>query len=143
MTRGWTTAAIARAELERLGGIRIAASVYAEWESGRRVPSDANLARLEAFYGSSPNKAASRDDVLAAAILEQTAAIREQSESFNRLAESIDRAASGVVGTVEGFDGLLRGLLVALAGQGPAAQGDDAPSAPGWSRGTPATGTGR
>lgn len=68
MARGWDTQEKARAEIERLTGWRIPQSVYAEWESGRRVPSDANLARLQEFYGSpEPSQATeSGDSVLAA-----------------------------------------------------------------------------
>lgn len=51
MARSWPTQERARDEIERLTGWRIPQSVYAEWESGRRVPSEANLARLEEFYG--------------------------------------------------------------------------------------------
>lgn len=114
---------MARRELERLGGIRIAQSVYAEWESGRRVPSEANLARLQAFYGTSPMAVGETSDVAAAitrqaaAIEDQAAALRAQAEAFTLLAASIDRAATSVTDRVSGFDDLLRGLLVALGGQ--------------------------
>lgn len=51
LTRGYETQRVARQEIERLTGWRIPQSQYAEWESGRRVPSEAALERLEAFYG--------------------------------------------------------------------------------------------
>lgn len=51
LARGYATQVEARREIERLAGWRIPQSQYAEWESGRRVPSDAALERLQGFYG--------------------------------------------------------------------------------------------
>lgn len=51
LARGWTTQDQARQEILRLTGWRIPKSVYAEWESGRRIPSDPNRDRLVEFYG--------------------------------------------------------------------------------------------
>ena len=92
MARGWSTAAKARAELERLGGIRVAPSVYAEWESGSRLPSEANLARLETFYGSSPSAAPDQSDIVTA-VREQTQVYRQMFEQFQRQADAAERRA--------------------------------------------------
>ena len=82
MARGWTTQKQARAEIERLTRWRIPQSVYAEWESGRRMPSDANLEKLRGFYGTPAASGATggRDDTSAiiAAIDRLTAAVGEQ-----------------------------------------------------------------
>ena len=78
MARGWDTQEKARSEIQRLTGWRIPQSVYAEWESGRRLPADANLARLEEFYGSTgAPEATQTPDALVAALMAQTAAITE------------------------------------------------------------------
>jgi transcriptional regulator with XRE-family HTH domain len=71
IARGWTNAATARANLDR-AGIRVAPSVYAEWESGTRLPSERHLEQLRAFYGSEPVGAATGRDAVAAAIDRQT-----------------------------------------------------------------------
>lgn len=74
LARGWSSAGTARGNLER-AGIKVAASVYAEWESGTRIPSEAQLARLQDFYGSKPGQTASTPDyaALVEAIDRQTA----------------------------------------------------------------------
>lgn len=74
LARGWETQEKARAEIARLGNWKIPQSVYAEWESGRRLPSDANLERLQGFYGTEPghSRTAAPDDPVAAAIDRQT-----------------------------------------------------------------------
>lgn len=77
LARSWETQEKARREIQRLTGWRVPASVYAEWESGRRIPSDTNLDRLQDFYGTAPGqteKAATTDEV-AAAIDRQTEAL--------------------------------------------------------------------
>jgi len=79
LERGWTSQARAREEIERLTGWQVPQSVYAEWESGRRIPSDANLERLEQFYGPIPGqqeKPASEGG-LVAAVRDQTAVLSE------------------------------------------------------------------
>jgi transcriptional regulator with XRE-family HTH domain len=53
IARGWTNAATARANLER-AGIRVAPSVYAEWESGTRLPSERQLDQLWRSAGRTP-----------------------------------------------------------------------------------------
>lgn len=78
LARGWDTQDRARAEIERLTGWRVPQSVYAEWESGRRVPSDANLERLQGFYGDGPGLGSTgSDDPVATAIREQTKVLSE------------------------------------------------------------------
>lgn len=76
MARGWDTQALAREQIARLTGWKIPQSVYAEWESGRRLPSEANLDRLRSFYGDAP-EATETPDGLVAALTAQTAAISE------------------------------------------------------------------
>ena len=49
LARGWSQK-VARRNLGA-AGIPVAESVYAEWESGTRVPNERNLARLEEFFG--------------------------------------------------------------------------------------------
>jgi len=91
LERGWATQEIARRELERLGRIRLAQSVYAEYESGRRVPTDATLEKLVAFYGTSPNEERDPADMAAAldrqtVVLERIAAgIELQAQAINAL----------------------------------------------------------
>jgi transcriptional regulator with XRE-family HTH domain len=55
-TRRFATQAEALREYERLAGLRITPSQYAQWESGSRVPRADNpkVARLFDFYGSQP-----------------------------------------------------------------------------------------
>ena len=93
MARGWDTQERARAEIQRLTGWSIPQSVYAEWESGRRVPAGANLERLNAFYGDQP-AATTTDSDVAAAIREQTAAL---------------------VSAIQGRDAVIQALLEELA----------------------------
>jgi len=52
LSRGWKQET-ARANLAR-AGISIPASVYAEFESGTRVPSEERIQAIAAYYGSSP-----------------------------------------------------------------------------------------
>ena len=49
LARGWSQK-VARQNLAA-AGVPVAESVYAEWESGTRVPNDVNQGRLEAFFG--------------------------------------------------------------------------------------------
>jgi hypothetical protein len=92
LARGWDTQERARAEIGRLIGWQIPQSVYAEWESGRRVPSEANLERLQGFYGTRPTSASSEDSAVAAAIDRQTEVLRELIELLRS-----DREASQAV----------------------------------------------
>jgi hypothetical protein len=79
LARGWDTQEKARAEIARLTGWTIPQSVYAEWESGRRLPSDTNLERLQGFYGDAPVSApASEISELAASIRDLARAIQEE-----------------------------------------------------------------
>ena len=134
--RGWDSAALARAGLERAGVMRVAQSVYAEWEAGTKRPNAEQMEALTRFYGSVPERRDTSGDV-AAAIRAQAesndriaAAMERQAEAFTLLTASIDRASAGVIGRVEGFDELLHGLLVALAGPAPEAQGEGRPVGP-------------
>lgn len=82
LARGYDTQAVARREIERLTGWRIPQSQYAEWESGRRVPSDAALERLQAFYGTPDEQAVIGTDAssIVAAIDRLTEAVRAQGQ---------------------------------------------------------------
>jgi hypothetical protein len=91
LSRGWDTQEKARSEIERLTGWRIPQSVYAEWESGRRVPSDANLARLTEFYGGGESPV--MPDQQQALI----AALRAQTEAINALVARLDSLAGEAV----------------------------------------------
>lgn len=66
MARGWSTQEKARGEIARLTGWTIPQSVYAEWESGRRTPTEANLERLRGFYGDGPEGTVAPADLVAA-----------------------------------------------------------------------------
>lgn len=79
LQRGYSSAAEAREAIERLTGWRIQPSVFAEWESGRRLPSDENLEKLRSFFGDEPDAPRAVGDVaeIVAAIDRQTEAIRE------------------------------------------------------------------
>lgn len=100
LARGWATQASARGEIERLTGWRIPQSVYAEWESGRRVPSDANLDRLREFYGDDerPATAAGDSASIVAALDRLTAAVEAHGL---RMGEGFE-AIGGLLGTVLG-----------------------------------------
>lgn len=89
LARGYRTQERARREIERLTGWKIPVSVYSEWESGTRVPSEDNQARLAAFFGNPPTTAASPGDQAAviAALDRQTAAIERQAAMMDRLCE--------------------------------------------------------
>jgi transcriptional regulator with XRE-family HTH domain len=94
--RGWATAEIARTQLERLGGIHLARSVYAEYESGRRVPTEGTLQRLIDFYGTGPG-----EDVTPGTTLDRIATALEaqvrQTQTLNGLlAALLARDESGV-----------------------------------------------
>lgn len=52
--RGWKNQKTARANLAR-AGISIPESVYAEYESGTRIPSEDRLAALVGYFGTSPH----------------------------------------------------------------------------------------
>lgn len=128
MARGWDTQEKARAEIERLTGWRIPQSVYAEWESGRRLPADANLERLRAFYGDAPETTETPDS-LVAALRDQTAAIDRQTTRIGDLVTVIQQllgiedrpATSGTRRTVA--QNFLRTLLDEAEASG-SAEGD-------------------
>ena len=81
MARGWDTARKALHQL-RLAGIDIHESVYREWESGARMPTDERIAELAGFYGTTPyttkEGATPSGGALVRAIEAQTAAIERQ-----------------------------------------------------------------
>jgi transcriptional regulator with XRE-family HTH domain len=79
IARGWTSASVARRHLAR-SGIRVAESVYAEWESGTRIPSERQQEALEGFYGSKP---------AAGGVLADTALLVQ----LTRIAEALERLA--------------------------------------------------
>ena len=116
LARGWETQEKARSEVQRLTGWKIPASVYAEWESGRRIPSDANLARLEEFYGSGPGQkvAATSDDPVAAAIREQTEAIKEQTRTLLEALRSRDSTLEGLLHELGSYRQVQGGLVETL-----------------------------
>lgn len=83
--RGWNSAAVARAALERQRVMHVAPSVYAEWEAGTKRPNAAQMETLTRFYGTAPVVEAMSGSDVAAAIREQTAAIREQTAVQSQL----------------------------------------------------------
>jgi len=117
MARGWTTQKQARAEIERLTRWRIPQSVYAEWESGRRMPSDANMEKLRGFYGTRAASGATggRDDsaAIVAAIDRLTAAIErqtaERTEWERGLVAALAELLSGAARSADPAAALLEG----------------------------------
>jgi hypothetical protein len=97
MARGWDTQALAREQIARLTGWRIPQSVYAEWESGRRLPSEANLDRLRSFYGN-----------------EETGPALSDGAGMQLVVEAIDRQTAAIVAAIQGRDLVLEGLLTEL-----------------------------
>lgn len=89
LARGYTTQARARAEIARLTGWKIPQSQYAEWESGRRAIGEANLERLQAFYGqlpeAEPTTAGGDQAAVIAALDRQTKAIERQASAMEQL----------------------------------------------------------
>jgi transcriptional regulator with XRE-family HTH domain len=114
LARGYTSQAAARREIERLTGWRIAQSVYAEWESGRRVPEGNNRTRLEEFYGPLPDPSVPVGDQAAVA-----AAIREQTDVIRELVSAIGRLDHSVSGGLIGLGEVLGPVLFALGGKLP------------------------
>lgn len=103
LSRGYTSQAKARAEIERLTGWRIAQSVYAEWESGRRVPEGDNFRRLQEFFGPVPSASNSGGQDQAALILaisslvEQLQADREhRNGSVYRRLEALEQEVTSL-----------------------------------------------
>ena len=96
LARGWDTQEKARAEVARLTGWTIPQSVYAEWESGRRLPSEANLDKLRSFYGDAP-EATETPDSLIAALQEQTAAITALVDEMRLARQEVDPRAVAAI----------------------------------------------
>ena len=96
----------------------MAESVYAEWESGTRVPSEEKLAQLTGFFGPMAESGSPEREpgsaALSVLIAAQTEAIERQTAAFLTLAASIDRAADRVTGRVEDFGGVMAELLQAV-----------------------------
>src|SRR5688572_13436106 len=107
LARGWDTQEKARAEIARLTGWTIPQSVYAEWESGRRLPSEANLDRLRGFYGDAPGATESGDSL--------AEAIRLQAEAIRELARSIADERAERLEWERGFVEAVRELATAIA----------------------------
>jgi len=88
MARGWDTQTLAREQIAKLTGWRIPQSVYAEWESGRRLPSEANLDRLRSFYGDAPQSTETPDS-LVTALTAQTAALDRHTAKLDELLAAV------------------------------------------------------
>src|SRR4051812_4905146 len=84
--RGWHSAAVARGALERAQVLRVAPSVYAEWESGTKRPNASQLEALPRFYGTEPARPSTLD-ATSATLLEL---LKAQQEG-NRLQEEANR----------------------------------------------------
>lgn len=85
LARGWKTAEVARRELVRLGGIRIAPSQYAEYEAGTRIPKAETLEKFQSFYGSAPTTDTGELAGLVgalSALVEEMRADRREREAF-------------------------------------------------------------
>lgn len=97
--RGWHSAAIARAALERARVMRVAPSVYAEWEAGSKRPNAEQLEALTRFYGTEPRFPATNDataDMLARLLDEQQmirAETKRQTDALVGLLEETMRRA--------------------------------------------------
>jgi transcriptional regulator with XRE-family HTH domain len=95
-TRRFATQAEALREYERLAGLRITPSQYAQWESGSRVPRTDNpkVARLYDFYGSRPED---EQQETAQPLGDQAvivAALDRQTVVFERLAAALEQFVS-------------------------------------------------
>lgn len=120
MARGWDTQATAREQIAKLTGWRIPQSVYAEWESGRRLPSEANLDRLRSFYGDAPG-ATETPDSLVAALTAQTAAISElvaalRSDEFEIRLRALEAEVRSLRGQRAGAGSPERSVLPEIVG---------------------------
>jgi len=78
LARGYRTQERARSEIERLTGWKIPVSVYSEWESGSRVPSEDNQARLTEFFGALPAAPAAGDQASIVAAIDRQTAVMER-----------------------------------------------------------------
>jgi transcriptional regulator with XRE-family HTH domain len=97
-TRRFATQAEALREYERLAGLRITPSQYAQWESGSRVPRADNpkVARLFDFYGSRPDdeqqeaaQPTADQAAVVAALDRQTAMLAAHNELLVRLISAL------------------------------------------------------
>lgn len=120
MARGWTSAAQTRGHLAR-SGIQVAASVYAEWESGTRLPSERQLEQLKAFYGTTPTEA-TETGLVAAAIRDQTAvleALVAELRAMRGVQEGMSDGLSKVLGALLPEDARGRLLSASQTENGP------------------------
>lgn len=124
LARQWRSAAVARRNLER-AGIKVAPSVYAEWEAGTRIPSERQLNALVAYYGTQPGHEAAAPGGTADIL----AALRLQVQVNQTLMARADRAEDERQGLTDQLalvraqlDTVLRqlGIEVATAGRSPA-----------------------
>lgn len=90
LARGWSQK-LARRNLAA-AGIPVAESVLAEWESGTRVPNEANLARLEEFFGPVTESPADATPAGLSPLLERLDQLIEQNAILIRML--VDRAAA-------------------------------------------------
>lgn len=106
LERGYGTQAAA---VKALGtwGWPVAASVYAEWESGGRVPSDENLARLQEFFGGSVAQS-HQDADIAALIAINHELVTAVSALVARLDRLTDEQAGGLRDLAEAIGDLAR-----------------------------------
>jgi transcriptional regulator with XRE-family HTH domain len=112
----YDTQAKALRDFERLAGLRISASEYAQWESGSRVPRADNqkVLRLYEFFGSRPEDDPEEEELseggVVGAIDRNTAAIKAQIDVIERQA----RAMEALVALLAARDGV--DLTAAIGG---------------------------
>lgn len=109
LARGWDTQEKARAEIARLTGWKVPQSVYAEWESGRRLPSDTNLDKLRGFYGDAPGATETPDDLVAV--------LSAQARAIAALVEEVRAERQARVAWEQGFLEAMRELAKAAMQQ--------------------------
>lgn len=117
--RRYRTQADALRAFEKVAGLKIAPSEYAQWESGSRVPREGNpkVARLFEFFGSRPEEFVPPEPSDLAALvaaLHRQAAAQEEANRLMRdeLAELRDRVTELVQGTAAEVQSLNRRLTV-------------------------------
>lgn len=89
-TARYKTQADALAAMERLAGLSISPSEYAQWESGSRVPREENpkVARLYDFFGSRPEEPGATTPTIDPTDL--VAELREQNAWMRRYVEAME-----------------------------------------------------
>lgn len=111
LARGYSSASEAREQIEKLTGWRVPQSVYAEWESGRRVPSEENLGRLRAFFGNEPEAPRATSDTA-----EIVAALWAQADAIKRLADVLEAQSKELGEGMMSLGAALGVVLHALGG---------------------------